>query len=59
MRYFYSLFSKNLRLAQNLRNEVFVYNSDFKVDIPYKEKSHGIYSKIKKKVRPVRLRGHE
>ena len=40
MRYFRnfcSLLSKNLRLAQNLPNEVFVYKSDFKVDIPYTE----------------------
>ena len=37
IRYFYSLFSENLRLAQNLPNEVFVYKYDFKVDIPYTE----------------------
>ena len=40
MRYFRnfcSLLSKNLRLAQNLPNEVFVYKSDFKVDIPHTE----------------------
>ena len=40
MRYFRnfcSLLSKNLRLAQNLPNEVFVYKFDFKVDIPYTE----------------------
>ena len=36
IRYFYSLFSENLRLAQNLPNEVFLTISDFKVDIPYK-----------------------
>ena len=40
MRYFRnfcSLLSKNLRLAQNLPNEVFLTISDFKVDIPYTE----------------------
>ena len=40
MRYFRnfcSLLSKNLRLAQNLPNEVFLTISDFKVDIPYKQ----------------------
>ena len=40
MRYFRNfcyLLSKNLRLAQNLPNEVFVYKSDFKVDIPHTE----------------------
>ena len=37
IRYFYSLFSENLRLAQNLPNEVFLTISDFKVDIPYTE----------------------
>ena len=36
MRYFYSLFSENLRFTQNLPNEVFLTISDFKVDIPYK-----------------------
>ena len=37
IRYFYSLFSENLRLAQNLPNEVFLTISDFKVDIPHTE----------------------
>ena len=37
MRYFYSLFSENLRFTQNLPNEVFLTISDFKVDIPYTE----------------------
>ena len=37
MRYFYSLFSENLRFTQNLPNEVFLTISDFKVDIPYKK----------------------
>ena len=37
MRYFYSLFSENLRFTQNLPNEVFLTIYDFKVDIPYKK----------------------
>ena len=37
IRYFYSLFSENLRLTQNLPNEVFLTIYDFKVDIPYKK----------------------
>ena len=36
MRYFFSLFSENLRLAPHLPNEVFLTISVFKVDIPYK-----------------------
>ena len=57
MRYFRNfcfLLSKNLRLAQNLPNEVFVYKSDFKVDIPYTETlriSLGSAGRINKMVR--------
>ena len=36
MRYFFSLYSENLRLAPHLPNEVFLTISVFKVDIPYK-----------------------
>ena len=47
MRYFRNfcfLLSKNLRLAQNLPNEVFVYKSDFKVDIPHTETISLVFS---------------